>query len=172
MVFPTEPLQIVDSPARWDHFSPGRTGPISVIVIHATAGRDSLDWLTWQSPAGKEVSIHRLIQKDGTIIKIVPDNATAYHAGPSQRWQSVQSIDYNMNSVSLGIELENLNTVDDRYPTAQLMSCGGQVVEWWGLYGFLPVVFHYEIQANKTDPRYLTRASLSKFIMDALRASI
>jgi N-acetyl-anhydromuramyl-L-alanine amidase AmpD len=172
MLFQTVPLAIHDKPARADHYTKGREGPISCIVIHATAGTNSLDWLTWQSPVDKAVSVHRLISKDGRIFKIVSDVDTAWHAGPSQRWQGIGDQVFNMNAVSLGIELENRNTKDDLYPTAQLASCGRQIVEWWGKYGFLPVVYHYEVQANKEDPRFLQRSTLSYYIWLALRAVI
>lgn len=169
-LFRTPALNITDLPARADHYSPGRAGPISCIVLHATAGVDSRDWLTYSSPRGKEVSIHRLIQKDGRIYKIVADENTAWHAGPGQAWQTIGTSELNLNSVSLGIELENLNVAGDKYTPVQLLACVGQIVEWWGLYGFLPLLRHYEVQENKKDPQHLPWVQLQELIAVALRA--
>lgn len=170
VLFSTPPLAIRDSPARADHFTQGRDGPISCIVIHATGGTNSLGWLTKDSPQGREVSIHRLITKRGTIHKIVSDEDTAWHAGPGHRWQTLGLRELNLNSVSLGIELENLNVAGDSYPPAQLAALVAQVVEWFGLYGFLPLLRHYEVQSNKTDPQHLPWIRFQSLLWSALRA--
>ena len=56
---------------------------------------------TLTSPARK-VSAHYLIGRDGSIVQLVGENARAWHAGKSW-WGGFTDI----NSVSLGIELDN-----------------------------------------------------------------
>ena len=97
------------------------------------------------------MSAHRLIAKNGTIYKIVPDDEVAWHAGPATVGR-LPSDGYTINNDSLGLELENLNDGRDPYPVKQMDSCVSQVVEWYGKYGALPIVGHGWIQSNKYDP--------------------
>lgn len=152
VLFPTSPLPIIDHPADSIHCCGVTRLGYRWIVIHATAGTNSLDWLSTTSPASNPVSIHRLIAKDGTIYKIVPDDKTAYHAGYAQVGP-LPGQGQTMNNWSLGIELENLNNGTDPYPAAQLDRAADQVVEWIGAYGMIPVVAHSWIDIRKTDPR-------------------
>ena len=172
-LFPTPPLTVIDRPADAAHHTKGRGGFAAMcIVLHHTAGIDSLKWLsTASSPS---VSCHRLINKAGTIYKIVPDEDTAYCAGfgiigpidPDAN--DPAGIARNLNFVSLNIELENLGNGNDPYPAAQLQSCAAQIVEWWGKYGLLPILYHKHVDANKNDPRGLDRADLDRRILTLL----
>jgi N-acetylmuramoyl-L-alanine amidase len=168
MLFPTTPLPIVDHPADSIHCCGLTRLGYRWIVIHATGGTNSLNWLSTTSPASNPVSIHRLIAKNGTIYKIVPDDDTAYHAGPA-RVGALPTRDQNINNWSLGIELENLNDGRDPYPAAQLDRAADQVVEWIGAYGFLPIVAHSWIQSNKHDPLGLDWADFYGRIWSRLR---
>lgn len=72
------------------------------VVIHHT-GNDGVDQAlrTLKDPA-RSVSAHYLIGRDGTIIQLVDERARAWHAGES-KWGA----DTDLNSASLGIELDN-----------------------------------------------------------------
>ena len=72
------------------------------VVIHHT-GNDGVDQAlrTLKDPA-RSVSAHYLIGRDGTIIQLVDERARAWHAGES-KWGA----DTDINSASLGIELDN-----------------------------------------------------------------
>ena len=72
------------------------------VVMHHTSD-DSVDQAlrTLTNPA-RGVSAHYLIGRDGTIIQLVDERARAWHAGES-KWGS----DTDLNSASLGIELDN-----------------------------------------------------------------
>lgn len=156
-IFTTQPLAIIDAPAASTHFMVGRAGfqPLQ-IILHHTGGTNSLDWLTHTSP--NRVSCHRLIAKDGRNYKIVADDNTAYCAG----FGDVGPIDadrtdppgvpINLNVCTLNIELENLGNGRDKYSLAQMTMCAKQIIEWWGKYGFLPVLAHGHVDANKSDP--------------------
>ncbi len=165
-LFTTPPLVITDHPADSAHAGALPRLGYRFIVIHATGGTNSLNWLsTTSSPP---VSIHRLISKQGQIYKIVPDGVAAYHAGPA-RVGPLPSADANVNNWSLGIELENLNDGHDPYPAAQLDSAAAQVVEWWGAYGFLPVLAHAWIDSRKHDPAGLDWPDFYRRIWARLR---
>jgi N-acetylmuramoyl-L-alanine amidase len=166
-LFQTAPLLIIDRPADAAHAGALARLGYRFIVLHATGGTNSLNWLsTTSSPP---VSIHRLITKSGAIYKIVPDEVAAYHAGPA-RVGPLPSADANVNNWSLGIEIENLNDGRDPYPAAQLDSAALQIVEWWGAYGLLPLVAHAWIDSRKHDPAGLDWSDLYRRVWARLRA--
>lgn len=151
MYFTTPPLAIKDLPAADSHLTPGILVP-KLIILHATAGTDSREWLTTHPRS--VASIQRLIMKDGLIYKIAENRQICHHVGFSQVGRR-----RNLNPIALGIELENLNDGRDPYPTLQVDAAAAQVVEWWGVYGFLPLLPHSMVDApetgtwTKTDPR-------------------
>ena len=91
----TLPARVVASP---NHDARQAT----MVVIHYTTNDDaghSLDTLT--SPARK-VSAHYLIDTQGNLVQLVPENRRAWHAGQAY-WAGMTDI----NSASIGIELDN-----------------------------------------------------------------
>lgn len=70
-----------------------------LIVIHYTAGIDSLPWLT--NPES-QASAHFLIGREGKVTQLVDTDHIAWHAGVSE-WMGRKSC----NNFSVGIELEN-----------------------------------------------------------------
>lgn len=172
MLFSTPPLQITDVPADRLHKGGRRLGP-AYIFLHHTGGTDSAAWLSTTSPNGNPVSCHRLIARDGRILKIVPDHEVAYTQGPARIGplpvRNAQGVIIeSANNWGLSIELENLGNGQD-YPEAQLWSAARQVVEWWGAYGWLPVLHHRQVQADKKDPFDFPRQRFDELIRDYLR---
>lgn len=164
-LFYTPPLKVVDLPADANHkggFSPRAK---QAIWLHSTVGRDSRAWLT--TTPGSNASAHRLIGKDGTIYKLVPDDVAAWTEGPAV-WYDPPAIKTNPNRTGLSIELENLNTGVDPYPVPQLVSCARQIVEWWGLYGWLPLIYHRYLQPDKSDPAGFPRSQFDIIVRDYL----
>lgn len=144
--FETLPLDIIDIPADSRHASGLLVWPPRYIIIHASGGTDSRAWLS--TDRRSQVSVHRLIEKDGTLYKILPDEKQCWGAGYGSVGATV-----NLNPFALQIELENLNDGRDPYPDVQVLSCARQVAEWWGLYGALPVLSHAQVDRRKDDPR-------------------
>lgn len=146
--FATPPLSIIDRPANAQHTGGTRlAADIRYIVLHATVGglTSSLDWLTVNP--NSTVSTHRLIHTNGDIYKICDDLTIANHVGYSRMGNK------SPNPYALGIEFVNNNSGSDPYEQAQLKSGVAQVVEWYGLYGALPILGHAEIDTKgKTDP--------------------
>ena len=174
-IFSTPPLAIVDTPAHATHFTKGRAGfqPLQILVHH-TAGRipQTLNWLRYASPS--RVSCHRLIGKDGTNYKVVQDEDTAHCAGFGDigpidaDGNDPPGVPINLNVCTLNIELENWGTGFDPYPMPQMIMCAKQIVEWWGKYGFLPVLAHGHVDANKDDPAGFSWALLHGLLRDEL----
>ena len=93
-------MKLVDRP------SPNRDSrggaPVDILVLHYTgmpSGDAALARLC--DPAAK-VSAHYLIDEDGTVYALVPEEARAWHAGVSY-WAGARDI----NARSIGIELVN-----------------------------------------------------------------
>lgn len=84
-----------------EKLSPNYGGLIKpeIIVLHHTAGANSLGWLTNRESG---VSAHFLISRDGTTYQLVRSNMKAFHAGVSTYYGRE-----NVNNFSIGIEHEN-----------------------------------------------------------------
>src|SRR6201986_3906171 len=79
-----------------------RRGPPDMIVVHYTGmqtGEAALERL--RDPAAK-VSAHYMIETDGRVFALVPEERRAWHAGVSF-WKGERDV----NAVSIGIELVN-----------------------------------------------------------------
>jgi hypothetical protein len=102
------------------HYEQGDVQRIRMVVLHATAGRSpgDLRWLRGGGSEQRPVSVHYYIDKSGRISQLVADADVAWHAGASS-WTVDGRRVRGCNAVSLGIELENLNTGSDPYPQAQ-----------------------------------------------------
>jgi N-acetylmuramoyl-L-alanine amidase len=79
-----------------------RTTPVSILVLHYTGmqnGAAAIERL--RDPASK-VSCHYLVAEDGKVLRMVPEDKRAWHAGQSY-WRGMM----NLNSDSIGIEIVN-----------------------------------------------------------------
>jgi N-acetylmuramoyl-L-alanine amidase len=79
-----------------------RTAPPDILVLHYTGmktGPEALDRL--RDPVAK-VSSHYMVEEDGRIFRLVPEERRAWHAGVSY-WKG----DRNINGVSIGVEIVN-----------------------------------------------------------------
>ncbi|HKX80409.1 MAG TPA: N-acetylmuramoyl-L-alanine amidase [Novosphingobium sp.] len=79
-----------------------RALPVSMIVLHYTGMRSAEDALERMCDARAKVSAHYMIDEDGTVTSLVPEDKRAWHAGKSY-WRGVTDV----NSASVGIELVN-----------------------------------------------------------------
>ncbi len=170
--FSTPPLAIVDLPAQPDHFGPRRIRQPWAIVLHSTVGTDSRAWLT--STSQPPVSVHRLIDRAGTIYKLVGDDWIAWHAGSIACGPYGPSSPAGTGNDTLGIELENASgapgVASEFYPDLQIQACAAQIVEWWGVFGFLPLLGHGQADARKHDPIAFPWPRLHAAITGRLRA--
>lgn len=76
--------------------------PISMVVLHYTGMRTAGEALARLCDPSSQVSAHYLIDEDGIVTCLVPEDKRAWHAGKSY-WRGESDI----NSASIGIELVN-----------------------------------------------------------------
>ena len=92
-------MTIIDTPSpNFDE----RTLPISMIVLHYTGMQDSASAIARLCDAEAKVSSHYVVDEDGTVLRLVPADKRAWHAGRSH-WRGTTDI----NSASVGIEIVN-----------------------------------------------------------------
>lgn len=73
-----------------------------MVVLHYTGMADSELAIRRMCDPASEVSAHYLVDVDGRVVQIVPEEARAWHAGES--WWAGES---DINSCSVGIEIAN-----------------------------------------------------------------
>jgi N-acetylmuramoyl-L-alanine amidase len=92
-------MTIIDTPSpNFDE----RTLPISMIVLHYTGMQDSASAIARLCDAEAKVSSHYVVDEDGTVLRLVPEDKRAWHAGRSH-WRGTTDI----NSASVGVEIVN-----------------------------------------------------------------
>jgi N-acetylmuramoyl-L-alanine amidase len=79
-----------------------RDQPISMVVIHYTGMEHASAAIDRLRDPEARVSCHYLIGEDGQVVRMVPEERRAWHAGRSY-WRGIQ----NVNDASIGIELVN-----------------------------------------------------------------
>lgn len=79
-----------------------RSLPVSMIVLHYTGMPDAASAIQRLTSPEAKVSCHYLIAEDGQVIRMVPEEKRAWHAGASS-WRGVTDV----NSASVGIEIVN-----------------------------------------------------------------
>jgi len=79
-----------------------RPGAVDMLILHYTGMPTAAEALARLTDAATKVSAHYLIDEDGTIFRLVPEERRAWHAGISC-WGGRRDI----NAASIGIELVN-----------------------------------------------------------------
>ena len=91
---------------------------MDTIVIHATVLDSLHDVIEHFSNSESKVSSHYTIDRDGTIVSHVSEDARAWHAGASR----MEDGRINVNDFSIGIELVNRNDGIDPFPETQILA--------------------------------------------------
>lgn len=102
--------------------SRARTKPFTGIVLHASGGSNASGAVSWLEKIG--LSYHYIIDKDGTVTKLVPLSRVAFHAGESLGWDGK-----GCNGYTIGVCLANRNDGKDPYTDEQYASCKALVAE-------------------------------------------
>lgn len=79
-----------------------RALPVSMIVLHYTGMEDAASAIAQLANPEAKVSAHYVVAEDGQIVRMVPEEKRAWHAGRSH-WRGITDI----NSASVGIEVVN-----------------------------------------------------------------
>lgn len=142
---PTAP-KIVQLP--YTYWTERASAPVVAIIGHNTVGTDSRTYLSQGGP--RKVSIHALIQKDGTLYRMVPDERGANHAGYGTMPDGYPKL--NPNRCTIGFELENFSDGKGRvdpYTDAQLMTMGWEINRVRAKFGKLPILRHAELDPKR-----------------------
>lgn len=142
---------VVNHPSK--HSSSRAGASIGAIVLHHTAGTNSLAYLTENA---RGVSTGSLIDKPGTIYRMVPPHLAAHTVGFSNLGVYLSGSKRSPNLVTYNIELENLGDGSDPYPETQRDACGYEIAWIWHTYGVVPILTHEIIDTQgKNDPHGL-----------------
>ncbi len=87
--------------------------PITMAVLHYTEMHSAEAALERLCDPEAQVSAHYLIAESGEVIRLVPEAKRAWHAGRSA-WRGIADV----NSASIGIELDNLGHFGGEPPRA------------------------------------------------------
>ena len=79
-----------------------RSLSVSMIVLHYTGMVDAASAIQRLTSPDAKVSAHYLVREDGIVVRMVPEEQRAWHAGASY-WRGVTDV----NSASVGIEIVN-----------------------------------------------------------------
>lgn len=79
-----------------------RTSPISMLVLHYTGMKDGQSAIDRLCDPEAKVSCHYLVDENGTIVRMVPEEKRAWHSGKSS-WRGIHGV----NDHSIGIEIVN-----------------------------------------------------------------
>lgn len=79
-----------------------RKAPPYMVVLHYTGMQDAASALERLCDPDAKVSAHYVVDEDGTVFRLVPEERRAWHAGVS-KWEDETDI----NGASIGIEIVN-----------------------------------------------------------------
>ncbi len=98
---------------NWDE----RALPVTMAVLHYTEMESAEASLARLTEPEAKVSAHYLIGEDGEVVRLVPEDKRAWHAGASY-WRGHRDV----NSASIGIELDNPGHANGyrAFPDAQI----------------------------------------------------
>jgi N-acetyl-anhydromuramyl-L-alanine amidase AmpD len=147
----TGELKIVNRLMASGFSVPTKTRTIDTVVLHSSYDLNGSDpysvsgVIKEYTEAG--VSAHYLIDRGGTIYRLVADQNIAYHAGVSQMSDGRT----NVNDFSIGVEM--LNTETGQFTDTQYTSVNALVASLKKQYPIKSVVGHADIApGRKTDP--------------------
>lgn len=93
------PFDLIDAPSP--NFN-ARRGPPDMIVLHYTGMQTAEGAIARLRDPGAEVSAHYVVDEDGRVLSLVPEERRAWHAGRGE-WQG----ETDVNAASIGIEIVN-----------------------------------------------------------------
>lgn len=92
-------MRVIETPSP--NFN-DRQLPITMIVLHYTGMQDAASAVARLRDPQARVSSHYVVDEDGSVLRLVPEDKRAWHAGKSH-WRNWDDV----NAVSVGIEIVN-----------------------------------------------------------------
>jgi N-acetylmuramoyl-L-alanine amidase len=117
MVFPPDSALVTAVDASPNHGPRlGHSRP-SLLILHYTGMKDAGTARSWLKDPRSQVSCHYVVDEDGTVLQMVPEERRAWHAGRSA-WRDIDDV----NSASIGVEIVNPGHEFGyrRFPEAQM----------------------------------------------------
>ena len=142
---------ITEHPVTTPNFGSRRGKAIRLIVLHNDASPDEHATRSWiQSPASK-VSYHLEVERDGTVIRYVPDSMRAWAVGVAE-WRG----ETDLNSISLSASFANRNDHKELLTPIQITTMQEIVAAWRAKYPSIEAVDTHAAVARpigrKVDP--------------------
>lgn len=142
------------TPVETAHPSPNhddRDGhAVCLIVLHYTGMRTGAEALERLCDPAAKVSAHYLVEEDGRIFRLVPEERRAWHAGVAC-WAGVEDV----NARSIGVEIVNPGHEWGYrdFPAVQVQSVLDLVADLATRHGIAPssVVGHSDVAPNRKD---------------------
>ncbi len=115
---------------------------INYVVLHHTGTFSAQDTMKVLSKRG--LSVHYVLDKDGALYRLVPEEEIAWHAA-------------GRNADSIGIEIVNTGNAEDKYTQEQYRVISVLLDYWAKTYPNFKkdnehVLAHYEVSSQKWDP--------------------
>ena len=131
------------------YYNERRKGYVDTLVIHAAAQKTVSDLVSVL--ASRELSAHYVIGTDGDVVRLVPDEYRAWHAGAGE-WNGEKQ---DINSNSIGIELCNGLFGEEEYPERQIAALTELCLHLIDKHNFQPtqIIGHSDMApTRKIDP--------------------
>lgn len=130
---------------------------------------------TLKTGDGRQVSIHILINEDGSCYRMIDDSLGANHAGYGtitlNGVKYSKDSQYSVNTISLGFELERTVNATKPYPKAQMLTMGYWINYWRDHFGALPIYRHGDVDpTRRSDPKRLTIPEMEQWAILAHNA--
>jgi N-acetylmuramoyl-L-alanine amidase len=93
-------MDVIEAPSP--NFGPRAKGPPHMLVLHYTGMPTGEAALARMRDPATEVSAHYMVEEDGRVFRLVPEERRAWHAGKSS-WRG----ETDVNSASIGVEIVN-----------------------------------------------------------------
>lgn len=147
----TTSILIQDRLIAFGHRTPGSPRPIDTVVLHSSYNASGGDAYNLEKIIGQYeqygVGAHYIIDRSGSIYRLVKEEGIAYHAGESKMPDGRK----NVNDFSIGIEL--VATEESGYTEKQYTAVNNLIADIKTRYKIKDIVGHGDIAPKrKTDP--------------------
>jgi N-acetylmuramoyl-L-alanine amidase len=141
--------------------------PVTLIVLHASAGKSDAGDLSWICAPQSKVSYHYLVTRDGAVHELVDPKEQAWHAGVSE-WQGRKFC----NQYSIGVAWSNRHDGTEPLTAGQVRAMRALLQRLLQKHPKVTAIAtHAEVSpGRKSDPDHVLGFFRDDWTIDALRA--